>query len=226
MGTATGNRGRQTRGESGRRRGRPATASPAAVLDAATTQYLSGERVDLTIVARRLGLSRATIYRWFGSRERLLGEVLATELEQVIVRERQAVRTRGAPGLLEVFDQINRSLSRAPALRALIEQEPATAMRILTSGSGVVHPRAVSKVRALIIEEVAAGQYAPPADPETLAYAIVRLAEAFIYNDRGIRGDHERLREVQAALLGVPVSAGGRSPGQPAGLSASGRPPR
>jgi len=193
------------------------------VLDAVTAQYLSGERVDLTVVARRLGLSRATIYRWFGSREHLLGEVIATQLQQMIARKRKAVGTRGAPGLLEVFDQINRDLSRASALRRLIEQEPATALRILTSGSGVVHPRAVSTVRALIVSEVAAGHYDPPADPETLAYAIVRLAEAFIYNDRGIRGDHELLRAVQAALLGVPVTGGERSPSQPVPRPASGR---
>jgi AcrR family transcriptional regulator len=196
------------------------------VLNAVTAQYLSGERVDVTVVARRLGLSRATIYRWFGSRERLLGEVVATQLEQVIARKRRAVRTRGAPGLLEVFDRINRSLSRESALRTLIVHEPATAMRMLTSGSGVVHPRAVSAVRALIVSEVASGHYDPPADPETLAYAIVRLAEAFIFSDHGIRGDHVRLREVEAALLGVPVGGGGRSSGQPAPRRASGRLPR
>jgi hypothetical protein len=61
----------------------------------------------------------------------------------------------------------------------------------------------------MIEAEAAAGRYEPPADPETLAYAIVRLCEAFLYNDAafGIRGDHERLREVQAALLGVPRGA-------------------
>ena len=63
----------------------------------------------------------------------------------------------------------------------------------------------MSTVEALITDEVAGGWYDPPADPATLAYAIVRLAEAFLYNDAGIRGDHERLREVQAALLGVPM---------------------
>jgi AcrR family transcriptional regulator len=189
------------------KRGRPATASPAEVLQAVTEQYVSGERVDLTVVARRLGLSRATIYRWFGSRDRVLGEVIATQLEQLIARKRQAVRARGAQGLLEVFDQINRSLSSASALRTLLEQEPGTAMQLLTSGAGVVHPRAVSTVEALIVAEVSAGSYNPPADPATLAYAIVRLAEAFLYNDAGIRGDHERLREVQAALLGVPLDA-------------------
>ena len=191
------------------KRGRPATASPAEVLQAVTEQYVSGERVDLTVVARRLGLSRATIYRWFGSRDRVLGEVIATQLEHLIARKRGAVRTPGAQGLLEVFDQINRSLSSASALRTLLEQEPGTAMQLLTSGAGIVHPRAVSTVEALIVAEVSAGRYKPPADPATLAYAIVRLAEAFLYNDAGIRGDHERLREVQAALLGVPLDAAG-----------------
>ena len=111
--------------------------------------------------------------------------MIATQLEQLIARKRRAVRTRGAQGLLEVFDQINRSLSSASALRTLLEQEPGTAMQLLTSGAGVVHPRAVSTVEALIVAEVSAGDYEPPADPATLAYAIVRLAEAFLYNDAG-----------------------------------------
>jgi hypothetical protein len=38
-----------------------------------------------------------------------------------------------------------------------------------------------------------------------LGYAIVKLAQAFLFNDAvvGIRGDVDRLREVEAALLGV-----------------------
>ena len=101
--------------------------------------------------------------------------------------------------LLDVFDAINRSLSHSTALRRLLEQEPAGAMRLLTSSSGLVQPRAVACVCQLIETEVAAGRYEPPAEPETLAYAIVRLAEAFLYNDAaiGVRGDYERLREVE-----------------------------
>ena len=100
---------------------------------------------------------------------------------------------------------INRSLAHSTALRRFLEQERAGAMRLLTSSDGVVQPRAVACVTDLITAEVAAGRYRAPADPETLAYAIVRLAEAFLYNDAaiGIRGDHARLREVEAALLGV-----------------------
>jgi AcrR family transcriptional regulator len=189
----------------GRARGRPATASRAEVLSAATDQFLAGQRVDVTVIARNLGVSRTTIHRWFGSRDRLLGEVIATELELMIARIRERVRRRGAAGLLEMFDQINRGLSRSSALRRMVEDEHGGALRVLTSSGGIVQPRAVACVEGLILAEVSAGRYEPTAEPATLAYAIVRLAEAFLYNDAafGIRGDHERLREIESALLGV-----------------------
>src|SRR5438067_1241088 len=75
---AAGNTGQPSR--SGRR-GRPATASRDDVLALVTALYLDGQRVDITVVAARLGLGRATIYRWFGSRDALLGEVIARQLE-------------------------------------------------------------------------------------------------------------------------------------------------
>jgi AcrR family transcriptional regulator len=175
------------------------------VLRVVRRQYLSGERVDLTVVARELGLSRATIYRWFGSRDTLIGGVIAHELELLIEQKRQSVRRRGADGLLDTFDRINRALARSHALRRFLDQERTGAMRLLTGSSGAVQRTAVARVANLIAAEAEAGYYEPPADPTTLAYAIVRLAEAFLYNDSAIsiRGDHERLRAVEAALLGV-----------------------
>jgi AcrR family transcriptional regulator len=189
--------------------------------------FLDGRRLDVTVLARRLGLGRATIYRWFGSREALLGEVIASELEAVVAGHRRAVGRRGADGLLEVFDRINRTLARSVPLRHLLEQERDSALRLLTSSGGRVQPRAVAAVEALIEHEVRTGSYSPPADPSVLAYAIVRLAEAFLYNDAaiGIRGDHARLRQVQAALLGVAdrpsAGAGTRTPAakQPRGAA-------
>jgi AcrR family transcriptional regulator len=189
----------------GGRRGRPATASRDDVLSLVTEQYLDGRRVDITVVAARLGLGRATIYRWFGSREALLGEVVARQLELLVARKRAEVRQGGPEGLLEVLDRVNRALTRSPAVRRLLEQERGAAMRMLTSSAGVVEPRAVGCVQALIEEEIESGRYEPPADPATLAYALVHLRHAFLWNDAtsGVRGDYERLREVQGALLGI-----------------------
>jgi AcrR family transcriptional regulator len=178
------------------------------VVRRAREQYLSGQRVDLTRVARQLGLGRVTIYRWFGSRDELLGEIVADELERLVARERAKVGRRGAEALLEVFDRVNRSLWESKALRTLVERERDGALRLLTSGAGPVQPRAVACVQALIEAEVTAGAYEPPTNPGALAYAVVRLAEAFLYNDVafGIRGDWRPLHQVEAALLGVAAS--------------------
>ena len=191
------------------RRGRPATASPDDVLALVTALYLDGQRVDITVVASRLGLGRATIYRWFGSRDALLGEVIARQLELLVARKRARVSRRGAAGLLEVLDRVNQTLTRSQAVRRLLEQERHGAMRMLTSSAGVVEPRAVACIQALIEEEMALSGYEPPADPATLAFALVHLRHAFLWNDAtsGVRGDYERLRAVQAALLGIPSKA-------------------
>lgn len=182
-----------------------AAASRADVVDAARRRYAEGERVDMRAIAADLGLGRATLYRWFGSRQELLGEAIARETQGYFAHVRAQVGGRGAPALLETFDRINRGLVRASGLRRYVEQEREAALRMLTSSAGQVQPAAVGAIAAMIEAEAAAGAYDPPTDATTLAYAIVRLAEAFIYNDAlaGIRGDVEDLRKVEAALLGI-----------------------
>ena len=188
-----------------RPRGRPAAASREDVLAAAMRRYLRGERVDVLAIAAELGVGRATIYRWFGSREGLIGHVLVQAAEPLLAQARAKARGRGAHALLDTFDRFNHSLAAAPALRRFVEVERDAALRIICSGAGVVQPRIVAMIAAVIDDEVRAGRYEPPVELETLAYAIVKLAEAFLFSDAvaGMRGDVDRLREVEAALLGI-----------------------
>jgi AcrR family transcriptional regulator len=187
------------------RRGRPAAASREDVLAAATHRYLRGLRIDVQAIAAELGLGRTTVYRWFGSREGLIGEVLFRSAEPLLDDARAAARGRGGVALLDTFDRFNRSLASSRALRQFVERERDAALRIITSGAGNVQPRMVARITGLIETEVRAGAYRPPVEPATLGYAIVRLAEAFLFNDAaaGMRGEVDRLREVEAALLGV-----------------------
>ena len=185
------------------RRGRPPAASRDEVLDAALYRYLRGRRVDVQAIAGELGLGRTTIYRWFGSREELIGEVIFRAAEPLIEAARAGARGRGGTALLDTFDRLNRSFAEAPALRQFVEQEREVALRIITSSAGNFHPRMVARITALIEDEVGAGAYDPPVEPATLGFAIVRLAEAFLFNDAGMRSDVDRLREVEAAILGV-----------------------
>jgi AcrR family transcriptional regulator len=187
------------------RRGRPAAASREDVLAAAMYRYLRGRRIDVQAIAAELGLGRSTVYRWFGSREGLIGEVLNLAYDSLVDAACAAAKGRGGPRLLEIFDRLNRSLADAPALRQFVEQEREVALRIITSSGGSAQPHNVARIVGVIENEVRAGNYDPPVDPATLGYAIVRLAEAFLFNDAAadIRGDVDRLREVEAAILGV-----------------------
>jgi AcrR family transcriptional regulator len=187
------------------KRGRQAGASREDVLAAAMHRFLRGRRIDVQAIAAELGLGRTTIYRWFGSREGLIGEVLNAAADPLFDEARAKASGRGGPMLLETFDRFNRSLADAPALRQFLEQERDAALRIITSSGGMVQPHSVERITALIEEEVCTGSYVPPVEPATLAYAIVRLGEAFLFNDAaaGMRGDVDRLRDVEAAILGV-----------------------
>ena len=123
---------------------------------------------------------------------------------------RRVPRRRETAGvaLLDTFDRLNRKLVEAPALLRFVEQERDAALRILTM-DGVPQRRMVGGHSRLIDDEVRSGTYEPPVEPATLAYAIVKLAEAFLFNDAaaGMRGDVDRLRDVEAALLRRQVDA-------------------
>src|SRR5918998_5649737 len=166
-----------------RPRGRHPAASREDVLERALHRYLRGHRVDVQAIAAELGVGRTTIYRWFGSRDELLGEVLARATDPVIDAARAGARGAGGPALLDTFDRLNRSLADAPALRTFVENERDVAMRVITSGAAFLQPHMVARIAGLIEEEAQAGRDDPPVEPATLAYAIVKLAEAFLFSD-------------------------------------------
>src|SRR5438067_6115307 len=167
-------------------------------------RYLRGRRVDVQAIAGELGLGRTTIYRWFGSRDELLGEVLKHAAKPLLEDARAGAEGTGGLALLHTLDRFNRSLAEAPALRQFVENERETALRVITSSAGKVQPWVVGAITELIRREVRAGTYRPAIEPATLAYAIVRLGEAFLCNDAvgGMRGDVDRLGEIQAAMFG------------------------
>ena len=189
------------------------------MLTAARRQLLAGQRVDVRAVATELGLGRATIYRWFGSRDGLLGELLVSEFQSMLHAAETHDHRAGGNRILDALDGFIRRLADSDAFRRFLDLEP-TALQLLTSGHGPVQPKIVATVQDLIARAGHEDGYTPPVEPSTLAYALVRLGEAFLYTDTavGFHVEADRLREVQAALLGVsdqarrPKRAGRRAP--------------
>jgi hypothetical protein len=159
-------------------------ATPTTAFRAARRRYLAGERIDMRALAGELGVSRATLYRWTGPREQLISDVVFSLSDDVFERaKRETAHLSGAERLLGVFRLHVGALVSAPALQAFLRTETHAALRILTARDGSVQRRTVARLAELYRQEQAAGTFHPRADPDVLAYAVVRVTEGFIYND-------------------------------------------
>jgi AcrR family transcriptional regulator len=175
------------------------SATPAAAFLAARRMYLKGQRVDMLALAAELGVSRATLYRWTGHRERLLADILWSLSDEVFEQAKADHREHtGAERLLAIFPQ-----------HLGVREETRAALRILTSREGGVQSRTVEKLAELYREEQESGAFTPRTDVGTLAYAVVRVTEGFIYSDAIVGGaevitvepEIERAAEIVALLL-------------------------
>jgi len=184
--------------------GEPLAATPAAAFAAARTTYLMGRRLDMAALAAQLGVSGQTLARWCGEREQLLGEVLASLSETLLAAASENHREdSGVSRILAVYRQFVGALVNAQPLQIFLRQEPQAALEILTSADGHVHPRTLAAVRRLLLEEQRAGAFTPKTDVRSLAYAMVRLTEAFLYHNTVLATEPqvERGTRVVALLL-------------------------
>jgi diguanylate cyclase (GGDEF)-like protein len=181
-----------------------ATPTPAATFALAQRMFLQGERVEMAILAGRAHVDEVTLREWCGEREELLGEILGLLSEKVLAQAKLSnPQHDGATRILAVYRQYLGSLVNARALQTFVQQETHVALRILTSSTGHVQPSAVRGVHELLREEQEAGSFVPHTDLLSLAYAIVRLTEGFLYHDTIVASEPqvERAARVVALLL-------------------------
>jgi len=177
--------------------------TPLDALALARRRWLAGERLDMGALAKGLGVSRATLYSWVGSRERLIGEVIWSFAEQGLTQAIDAAEGEGAAYVVDVIERFARMNAAFEPLRRFIEQDPELALRILTSKKGPIQERMIEAARRLLEEQVAAGSLTVPLDIDTLAYLLIRVNESFIYSDviTGSEPDVDRAVEVVRLLL-------------------------
>lgn len=180
--------------------------TPAAAFRAARRIFLSGRRLDMGELANDLGISRATLYRWTGDRDQLLSDVLWSLSDEIFEQAKKNNPEHiGSDRLLAIYRHHVGALVQARPLQLFLQQETYSALRILTSSQSTVQRRTVLRLAQLYEEEKQAGVFVPKTDVETLAYAVVRLTEAFIYNDSilAVVPEMERAAAVVALLLGA-----------------------
>jgi len=163
----------------------PSTLGTRAV-DLAARWVQRGRRLEMQALADELGVSRATLFRNAGTRERLLGEAMWQVTERTLVlaqRRWEAERPEGALHTTGTGRHINALVSESTALHRLLDDEPALTIRVLTDPRGRVQTGVVAFIEALLRRDVVELGLDPIIEPGALAYALVRLGESFVYAD-------------------------------------------
>ena len=177
---------------------------PDEIFAAAVDTFVAGQRLDMRSLARRLGVARATLYRRVGNREQLLDEVLWWRARHLLVDQvRASVGLAGTGRLIAVIGGVLRAIARDRPLRAFLRSDPETALRLLTGTRSTVHRGMAGALERLIDAERGRGCFDASLDTPTLAYAIVRISEGFLYSDpiADRAPDIERATTVIEALL-------------------------
>jgi AcrR family transcriptional regulator len=164
----------------------PARATARELYALALAWWERGERFDIGRMAAALGVSRATVFRWVGSRELLYGEVISSLFAQALAEAGAAAKARRLRGPALLADVTRRLLQRLMddvPLQRFVHQDAEYAMRVLMSRSSTVEQRCAASVREALKQGVREGHIRPAMDLDALAYLIVRIGESFLYRD-------------------------------------------
>jgi AcrR family transcriptional regulator len=184
---------------------------PPDMFGAAVDAYVSGQRLDMQALARRLGVGRATLYRRTGNREQLLDEVVWWRSRHALVGSlHRSSGMRGRERIRSVVGGVLRAVERDASLRSFLESDPETALRILTGTRSTVQHGMIAALETLIDLENERGNFVADMDTQSLAYTIVRITEGFLYSDiiADRPPDIERAIKIIDALLKGLANAG------------------
>jgi AcrR family transcriptional regulator len=182
-----------------------ATSRPAAAdaLHLAKRRFLAPDRIDMSALADELGVNRVTLYRWFGSRDQFLVELIWSLARRTLDRVDATVRAEGAERIVRVVVGFLDAVITNAGMQRWLGEEGEHAMRLLTRHETDFQPRLIRAIEDLLDEEADAGRLDLPVDRHELAFVIVRLIESYTYLDliTGEQPDARRAEPILRMLL-------------------------
>ncbi|MBN8866961.1 MAG: hypothetical protein J0H98_05370 [Solirubrobacterales bacterium] len=179
----------------------PADAGPIRALRLGIDTFMAKDRVDMSAMARTLDINRATLYRWVGSREQFLVEMLwHLSLKSLDGLERRLDST-GPDRIIEMTIEYSEQVIENPGMKHWLAAEGESAMSLLTRSESGFQPRLIAWVEGAIGREITAGNMALPdeVEPYELAYVIERVMGGYIYLDL-ITGEQPDARRAEPLL--------------------------
>lgn len=155
------------------------------------------------VLADELDINRVTLYRWFGSRDDFLVEVIWSLALRAFDYVEEKVSSQGAERVVEVVTGFLDAVVAHPAAQRWLDEEREHAMRLLTSPETNFQRRLIDALQGLLEEEANASRLDLPVDLHELAYVIVRVIESYVYLDliTGEQPELERTAERVEPIL-------------------------
>jgi AcrR family transcriptional regulator len=181
---ASSKRTPRAQGESARESGSTRRQAPRDAFRLARHKWRTGERVDMSALARELEINRVTLYRWVGSRDQLLVEVIWNLTNHNLTNAVETVDATGATGAERIIQAVTSFIDKAISHHGMstwLANEGEAAIRLLTRHQNGYQPRLVARLEELLREEVDGGRLDLPADVHEVAYVLEQLVESYVY---------------------------------------------
>lgn len=183
----------------------PPDSGPLRALRLGVRTFMERDRIDMSAMARQLDINRATLYRWVGSREQFLVEMLwQLTLTSLDGLERE-VESTGPDRIIDVTIEFAEQVIENPGMKHWLATEGESAMSLLTRSGAGYQPRLISWIEDSIERQVAAGNMNLPEGVGSydLAYVIERVMAGYIYLDliTGEKPDARRAEPLLKMLL-------------------------
>ncbi len=174
--------------------------TPLGVFKLARQYWLDGRRISIGDLAKEVGVSRVTLYRWVGSREGLIEEILWSFAKPTFENAIQETPGNGVAHILGVHRRFMNDLADFEPLRRYVYENPTAAIRIQTSKDPKsCHNRIIDAASNHIEDQVAKGFIKLPAPAKKLAEMMVHANGALLYS--AIIGGHTAAAIDQACAI-------------------------
>lgn len=169
----------------------------------ARRNFLAGERIDMSALAKDLAINRVTLYRWVGSREQLIVELIWSFTDKTLDWLDSDVDETGSERIIQLACRYMEAINTNNGMNVWLGYDGEYAMKLATSKETDFQARLIDRLEVFLREESDAGRLDVPADLHEVAFVIVRLIESYVYLDfiTGEKPDTAKLKPVLEMLL-------------------------
>ncbi len=163
------------------------------------------ERIDMSALARDLGVNRATLYRWVGSRDQFMVELVWWMTIRTLEDLEKGTHSTGPDRIVGLTIEFSERVISNPGMKHWLATEGDSAMSLLTRSGAGYQQRLIGWVEGSIERQVDAGNLTLPdgVGAYDLAYVIERVMAGYIYLDliTGEQPDAKRAEPLLNMLL-------------------------